>query len=101
MDAQTINIQPVLDAMNAMRGGLKNISPSRWAGPPRQLIPSAFRNCVWCRDQWSVFGPQAADLGNGYAHQECADAAERFALKSRIRHRTNPTTGYFPGWKTP
>lgn len=66
-----------------------------------QPIPSTFRKCVWCKDHLSIFGPPTADLGDGWAHTECVDKAERFALKASIRNRTNPTTGYFPGWRTP
>lgn len=100
MGVRTINIQPALDSVNAMREALRNFSPPRWAGPLYQPIPSTFRKCVWCKDHLPVFGPLSVNLGEGWAHQECADAAERFALKSSIRHRTNPTTGYFPGWRT-
>lgn len=70
-----------------------------WAGPLYQPIPSTFCRCVWCKDYLSIFGSPTADLGDGWAHQECVDKAERFALKSSIRHRTNPSTGYFPGWR--
>lgn len=72
-----------------------------WAGPHWTPIPSTFRNCVWCKDHLSIFGPPTADLGDGWAHTECVDKAERFALKASIRNRTNPATGYFPGWRTP
>lgn len=78
-----------------------NFVAPAWVGPRWTPIPSSFRRCVWCKDHLSVFGPPTADLGDGWAHQECVDKAERFALKSSIRHRTNPTTGYFQGWRTP
>lgn len=76
-------------------------NPPIWAGPHWQPIPSTFRKCAWCKDHLSVFGPPTADLGDGWAHTECVDKAERFALKASIRNRTNPATGYFPGWRTP
>lgn len=56
--------------------------------------------CGWCGDYISFFGPQSVDLHDKHVHADCADRAQRFALKSKIRHRTNPTTGYFPGWRT-
>lgn len=66
----------------------------------RMMVPS-WRDCTWCGDHPPIFGPPTADLGDGWAHEECVDKAERFALKASIRHRTNPATGYFPGWRTP
>lgn len=80
---------------------LRSIAQSKLAGPLWQPIPSTFRKCVWCKDHLPIFGPPTAALGHGWAHTECVDKAERFALKASIRNRTNPTTGYFPGWRTP
>lgn len=71
-----------------------------WAGQRYQPIPAS-RRCTWCGDYLPFFGPKVCRLGGHDLHAECNDKAVRFALKASIRNRTNPTTGYFSGWRTP
>lgn len=98
MTMHRINIQPALDAAASLSRAMQGIRPPRRLVQP---IPSSFRKCAWCSDHLPIFGPTSVDLGDGWAHQECAHKSQRFVLKSSIRHRTNPTTGYFRGWRTP
>lgn len=93
-----------MEAAENYRRARNNFAPPAWALRPPGLyqpIPSTFRKCVWCKDHLSIFGPKACRLGGHDLHVECNGKAVRFALKASIRNRTNPATGYFPGWRTP
>lgn len=102
-----IDLSGARTAMEGLMKWARSYRPPKlpaWVRRPPGLyqpIPSTFRKCVWCKDHLPIFGPPTVDLGDGWAHTECVDKAERFALKASIRNRTNPSSGYFPGWRTP